>query len=96
MHNGAVTAGELAYGGRVRALEAAVDALEATIRGQAQELAEMQRQRDALAEQLQRREEATARWLESMGNLRRRFQSALCVLQVAAPRQERRACSLTG
>lgn len=85
VNNGAVTAGELAYGGRVRALEATVDTLEATIRGQEQALSQLRLQRDKLMEKLRHQEESTARWLAAVAGLRRRFQSALSVLQVAWP-----------
>jgi hypothetical protein len=80
--NGAVTAGELAYGGRLKALEATVDTLEATIRGQEQELNEMRWQNNCLSKEIKNNEERSEKLLEKIQLLKRRFTSACIVLQV--------------
>ena len=63
-------------------MEATVDALEATIRGQEQELNRLRSQRDILQQKLERNEASTSKWLQSLGHLRSRFVTALQVLQV--------------
>ena len=80
--NGAVTAGELAYGGRLRALEATVDTLEATIRGQEQELNHLRWQNSGLSKDIKNNEERSDKLLEKIRVLKHRFTSAYNVLQV--------------
>ena len=72
-----------------------MDALEATIRGQEQELNQMRLQRDRLKEKLQQNEESAAKWLESLRNMRHRFSSALSVLQVCCHNFVQRWCTQT-
>jgi chromosome segregation ATPase len=80
--NGAMTAGELAYGGRLKALEATVDTLEATIRGQEQELNELRWKNNCLNKDIKNNEDKSEKLLEKIQLLKRRFTSAYSVLQV--------------
>ncbi len=80
--NGAVTAGELAYGGRLRALEATVDTLEATIREQEQELNQLRWRNSCLSKDIRNKEEKSEKSLEKIQLLKHRFESAYNVLQV--------------
>jgi hypothetical protein len=66
----------------LRALEATVDTLEATIRGQEQELNQLRWQNISLSKDVQNNEERSEKLLEKLQQLKRRFTSAYNVLQV--------------